>query len=472
MTPDRTPIAVTVAVAALGLVSGILLWRVLAILGLQIPLDPNEGWNAYHTAALMQGAPLYPSAQSYLVNNYPPVSFYLVGALGRTMGDYVIAGRAVSLIAFVFVCFGIGLAALRLGATWVHAAFAALLFAGGMLSFTDYVGMDDPQMLAHALAMAGFLVLLNAPSRWQNAIGAGALFVLAGFVKHNVIVMAGAAVLWLPIYERKTAWIFIAAGLAFLCAGLVLFRIAYGVGLLSVLDSARSYSLALLLDGGGQWLCWNGVALAGLVAVVSIRRSRAVLLCALYSVCGIAVGGFFLGGAGVDTNAMFDADIALAITAALVLQTIHKTVWRGIAAAALALPVLAGGFAYASEIGLDEIFSLHPGRYDAGVAASDIAFLKARPGPALCQMLSFCYWADKSAEVDFFNTGERFATGVRRDRDLVSRIEARAFAVIQFDPGQSAALGEGVRAAVRKVYRLDHADDVGEFYVPAVSARP
>jgi len=31
--------------------------------GLRLPLDPNEGWNAYHAAAAMSGAPLYPVAR-------------------------------------------------------------------------------------------------------------------------------------------------------------------------------------------------------------------------------------------------------------------------------------------------------------------------------------------------------------------------------------------------------------------------
>ena len=31
------------------------LWRVIATMGLRLPLDPNEGWNAYHAAAATVG---------------------------------------------------------------------------------------------------------------------------------------------------------------------------------------------------------------------------------------------------------------------------------------------------------------------------------------------------------------------------------------------------------------------------------
>ena len=117
----------------------------------------------------------------------------------------VFAGRLVSLTAFFFVLWGIFAAAVRLGCTRSEGAFAALLFALGMLSFTDYVAMNDPQMLAHALATGGFLILLKAPRTGRRIGAAALLFVLAFFVKHNVAVMAAAMLLWLFFADRKAA---------------------------------------------------------------------------------------------------------------------------------------------------------------------------------------------------------------------------------------------------------------------------
>ena len=89
------------------------LWRALATMGLRLPLDPNEGWNAYHAAAAMSGTPLYPGPRSFMIDNYPPLSFYLVGALGRLFGDNIFAGRIIALLSFFFVSFGIFTVALR-----------------------------------------------------------------------------------------------------------------------------------------------------------------------------------------------------------------------------------------------------------------------------------------------------------------------------------------------------------------------
>ena len=44
------------------------------------------------------------------------------------------------------------------------------------------------------------------------------------------------------------------------------------------------------------------------------------------------------------------------------------------------------------------------------VASRDIAFLRGRPGPVLCETLALCYWAKKGPEVDVFNVGQQFAT--------------------------------------------------------------
>ncbi|HEY6578872.1 MAG TPA: hypothetical protein VIY09_06080, partial [Rhizomicrobium sp.] len=70
---------VLLAVAAAACVAGFA--RAIAIAPLHVPLDPDEGWNAYNAVAAMAGRGLYPAASSLMVNNYPPLSFYLVGCL-------------------------------------------------------------------------------------------------------------------------------------------------------------------------------------------------------------------------------------------------------------------------------------------------------------------------------------------------------------------------------------------------------
>src|SRR5262249_53367953 len=88
---------------------------------------------------------------------------------------------------------------------------------------------------------------------------------------------------------------------------------------------------------------------------------------------------------------------------------------------------------------------LPPGRDEAESAEADIAFLKERPGAALCETLSFCYWAGKDAQVDVFNTGQAFATGARDDAALVRLVRARRYGALEFDSMKDFALGPRVK---------------------------
>ena len=63
-------------------------------------LDYNEGWNAYWAQRAELGQPIYPPHDATLFNNYPPLSFLLVGALGRLGLDVWIAGRIVAWLSF------------------------------------------------------------------------------------------------------------------------------------------------------------------------------------------------------------------------------------------------------------------------------------------------------------------------------------------------------------------------------------
>ncbi len=444
-------------VLALGCALG--LARVMAVAGLHVPLDPNEGWNAYHTAAAMSGGHLYPDRASFLTNNYPPLSFYIVGLFGA---DHIVAGRIVALLALAAVSASIFAAARMMGTGRPAALFGALWFVAGLLVFTDYTGMDDPQLLGHAVAMAGFLLLLRG-----NVAGAALAMTFALFVKHNLVAMPVAALIWLALFDRRSALRFAAWGLGVGLAGLVVFRLIYGMGLLGQLNSPRLFSFALLGENIAAWTLWGGAALAVMTALLVVRRDdRHVALCALYALAAVLVGAFFSGGAGVDMNVWFDAAIALALGAALAIDGFERPLHRTLAAFAYTVPLVCGlALAYDGEW-LERDFWLHPARDEASAAADDIDFLRAHDGPALCEMLSLCYWAGKRAEADVFNLGQAFATRARSDEALVRLVDARYFRAVEFDSMDDFALGPRVKDAFARNYRVDHEDDEGVFLVP------
>jgi hypothetical protein len=423
-----------------------LLVRNILAIPMLTPLDPNEGWNAAHALAAMAGRALYPRADSFpgslMVNNYPPLSFYVVGALARLTGDAVIAGRILSLIAFLAVCGGIALVLRQMECGGRARLFAVLFFAAALLIASDYVGMDDPQLAGHAVQLAALLLLLRG-----NSIVAALTFAASLFFKHNLLALPLAAGAWLLWQDRQAGLRFMLCGIAGMGFGLLLFRLFYGVSLPTELASPRLISL-VNLRFAMMHLWWAVLPLAALFT----SRGSWKNFCLIYTGASLTLGLVFSAGDGVDANAFFDLVIACALALGLLIE--QGSTFAALSAAPLLL-FLAFNFS-------DNNFFFT--QNFAAQSARDIAFLKSRSGPALCDELSLCLWAGKDAEVDVFNVGEEIKTGARDPAPLAGMIAARYFAVLQLQDRD--ALGPQVRAAIEKQYRPDHSDDNGSFLVP------
>jgi len=440
------------------------LYHALSAIPLRFSLDPNEGWNAYHALAARTGAPPYPPADSLFVNNYPPLSFYVVGALGSLLGDDIVAGRLISLLALVALLAGVFFALRRMRCRNSFSAFATLFLLSAFLAFSDYVAMNDPQMLGQAIGMAGLLFALHAPVRRDAVIAAALCCALAFFIKHNLVVLPIALALWLWRRAPGCLAYFVGVYGAALLSGLLACRVFLQIDLLTVLGNPRLYDFALLLHNLGNWLIFGVVPLAVLMRLVWRRyRDPHVLLVTLYAAIGIEAGIFFFGGAGVDMNAMFDADIALALAIGLALERLRRP--RGLALL-LMLPLGIGVIRNFEPAWFTGAFWTHPHADEARLAASDIAFLKRRPGPALCENLALCYWAGKPAGVDVFNIGEAYLTHARSDDFLVALLQAQHFRTVEFDTLSSSPLGERVLVMLERRYIVDHQNDEGVFLVP------
>lgn len=433
------------AAAVLALVSLALLTRDILAIPAHVPLDPNEGWNAAHALAAMAGHGLYPSPQALMVNNYPPLSFYLIGALARHGGDAIVIGRWISLAAYLAVASAIA-AVLRRMECNARAIFSGTLFFAALLLITsDYVGMDDPQLLGHAVQLIALLLLLR-----ERVMIAAALFAASLFIKHNLLALPLAAGLWLLLQDRRAGLHFLLWGLAFALSGLVLFQLAFGTSLLAQLASPRLSSLANA-GSAAMHLWWAPLPA---IAMAGFWPDRHSLFCSLYAGLALLLGLAFAAGDGVDTNAFFDLGIALSLALG---PAAERGRWPVLAAAS-AVPLLI----FLAVTFQDNNFFFT--RAFAQSTARDIAFLKSRGGPALCDQLSLCLWAGKGAEVDVFNVGEAIKAGARNPAPLVRMITTHHFATLQLIDIDG--LGPDVRRAIETNYRADHSDDNGAFLAP------
>lgn len=458
-----TPLKIATGLLALGVALGLM--HIACVIGFHVPFDPNEGWNAtFADLAMRTGSP-YPPAQSYLVNNYPPLSFYLVGGLGRLTGDAIVMGRIVALASFLAVTLGIDAAARRMGCGRIEALFAALFFAAQLMLTTDYVGMNDPQLLGHAVAMGGLLIVLREPRTPRDMVFAAALLVIAFFIKHNLVALPVAIAIWLSLADRRLAVTFAGSGVVFLLVGLGVFETVFGTSLLAQIDSARTFAWGNVLTGTSLWLHWSAIPLAGATALFVIaRHERDAMLCMIYTVVATLTGLYFLGGAGVDANALFDADIALALSMGVLLNRLGLTALRSAAAVLLLIPA-AIGVANLDADWTESDFWWHPMAVERGETAAQIALIRTAQGPVLCDMLSLCIWAGKPAEVDTFNMQQAFLTGRRSDRPLADAIAQHHYALIELET-DVLALTPRIRDAIARHYTIVRRDHDRVIFAP------
>src|SRR5215831_18827073 len=281
---------------------------------LNVEIETNEGWNAYFADAAMGKMPLYPAADQLITNNYPPLSFYIVGLVGRFVGDPVLAGRLLSLVAMVAIATAIVLSVRRLGGSGLAARISAAFFVATMSRFfISYVGMNEPQLFGEAVMAFAFLGFLVARSNDRGYVGPVLVMALAGFVKHNIIAMPLTAFLWLGLHRRREAVkCFCVAAIAIM-AGTAICYALFGRNFFLGIFSPRHYSLkrALRIFGELEWVSVG--LLACLYNAWARRHDASVQLCSW--LIGIALGSYFLQKSvdGVAINAQFDLVIGVAI---------------------------------------------------------------------------------------------------------------------------------------------------------------
>ncbi len=291
-------------------------------------IDMNEGWEAWYQLRAMAGSSLYATSSPLMFNNYPPLSFYIVGALARmTGGDPVLAGRLLSMAALGVIAAAAGLVVRHQGGRRIDAAAAVATLLGLFAIFaTDYLGMNDPQLLGQAFVLAGLAVYLSANAGPKRMIAAAALMALGVLTKHNLILVPLLAAFDAAKRGQgrdRLAFFITAIGLAAVSAAAL--WISVGPGFFAGLAAPRTWSVerAFLFATEITGHLHAPLAAVGL-GLWMIRRDRPAGWVLAYLIGSLALGTFFAGGAGTDINIWFDVFIALAIGTGLVVRAMGR----------------------------------------------------------------------------------------------------------------------------------------------------
>ena len=404
------------ALAALFLVWPV--WR--AFLPLEI--WGNEGWNAYHADSAMRGvAGLYPPSDGLVANNYPPLSFYITGWLGRVFGDALYVGRALSLLATLALGVAAAMVVRRFGGTRAAALIGGFWFVATMARFFEfYVGMNEPQLLAQAIMAAALVWFLKRHADGRAVEPAVLLMVLAGFVKHNIVVVPLVALAWLALDNWRLGLRAAIVGAIAAAAGLALCMWLYAPYFVADMLMPRTYHLERALSTFGRLqFILPAMVLWGAWAYVE-RRSRSARFSALLIGVALVICVVQKAGAGVDENAQFELIFATAIGVVLAFDGLQRDPWRTGWSPhfirLLVLGILIVRLLVSSR--LEFAYVLFSPQYralaaeNAAVTRAEEARVAARPGPIACTNLVVCRAAGKPFVYDHFRTMMMIETGI------------------------------------------------------------
>ena len=431
--------SVRMAVLLLTALVAVTFLKPLVGLPLQIPKDYNEGWNAYYAERIFGDEPLDPPTGAFISNNYPPLWFYIVGGVNVAVGDAVVAGRLMALLGLLGVAFCISRILLSFGAHRFVALCASLLFLAFIGAYhSTYVGMNDPQWFAHAVMLAGLVVLVRWPEHAGTIVCAAALVVTAGFVKHNLIALPIALTLWMITVGWRSFLIWTGASISFVLGA---FGALYGVhgsdAVSGIFGFPRSYSLGSAVMSGSALMLRSSVFVAvGMLLVFVEPRGRPTLLVWLYLLVAGISGFFSVGAAGADYNYLYDFVIASILAAGLAIdriaQRLKATAFSEQAIQAAGILILSVTILFRLPVvAIESAVFFRDLRDQIADAKADVALLSSQSGPVACETLALCFWAGKPFEIDFFGTQQKLLARGEFPESFLRYLEQKEMAAIQ-----------------------------------------
>lgn len=463
--PPPRPDRVTPGVIAIFAVAGALLLASPLFRATLMLEQPNEGWGGEHALNAFTWG-LYPAAPTLIINNYPPLWFYLTGALAKVFGDPIFPGRWIAFAAFAAVAAAIFALCRRLGVGALASLVGALAFLVTVEAFfSQWVGLDEPQMLAHALATSAAALLVGATSRWT--VRAAALITVGALlVKPVVVGLPIACTLWLILRRRSFALTWIATVGYAAVAAVIGLLLTYGGPFLENMLAPRYLTWERF--GTNMALAQRPIVsiIAFVVPAVALRRrwDEAMVFAALAIGAAFVPIAVFGSALGVSINIGLDLAIAASIGLAVGWERAASAIgpgraglWRGALAGAL---LLLGALQLPKNGALD--------LFDAGARSSLLAksagleALRDRiaglKGPVACETLSVCVWAGRPSAVDLWKLRHERTLAFLDAAPFAPRVAVGGFAAITtFAPLRGAkddgALTPGLAAALAHGYQ-------------------
>ena len=445
----------------------------------------KEGWMVYNAVAVARHQPLYATKYGWTTVDYPAVSFYIMAYLSRFSHDYLLTGRFVALGSFAACCALIGLIVRKLTGHFAPALFAAIFCA--VLFFaaaTQYIGLDDPQMLAEVFFLGGLLLYISRPPSVGRVALIVFLFVLGGNIKHNLLDLPLAVFIDLWLSSRRKALQFLLFSAVFVACSIAVSIKVAGPFFIQNMLSVRPYSL---LGALGDFIYYYYAILlpfvAALIWAVRARGNSSERVIRIFFFSSLFTGMLFSGGSGISINVYFGNFLAISIVMGMLLGA----VWRAPSTflkyeflGRRSVPLILFGsllvpFALSGYSNVPRRVAELPEkqrRFDA-----EVSFLKAQPGPAICESLLRCYYAGKPYIYDPYSATRLVNLKKLDSSQLVGEIQKAQYGAIQLH-GPLPSLERpnerfpaDVLDAIGSYYNLSVQDQDCAIYVPKAGSK-
>jgi hypothetical protein len=437
-----------VLLVTLGAIAAIFILYRFALSATYLPLDYNEGWNAYHVQRLLQTGSPYPTAAQagLVINNYPPLWFPVVALAGRFTSSLLFAGRLVASLGFLSMLTAVTVAGGILRGR--RGALAALVVTAFLFATqaTRYVGIADPQLFAQGVATWALVLCARARSTSDRFyLAAVAVAVFSGFIKHNLASLPLALLIAAALDGVKPFSRVVLIGGITLVVGYVLSAMIGGAAWPLNLDSPRTYFYGRLVNQSIPILLSNAAGLGlAFIGTGSLPDGHVKRVLRGYLIIALPLAMLFVGGFGVGTNIFYDTMLVMAFSASLAISAPGRLVLQPDAGptsggVARELPRWLGSVAVslwlvaAAQYSIRDLVHGRLTRYPvaAKMFREDVAFLRGIKGDAICLELTDCYEAGKRMLYDPFNANQSLITGrisAERAREIIgSNVQAIQF---------------------------------------------
>jgi hypothetical protein len=463
-------------------------------LGFLFERNYNEGWNVYNAQRLLNHEVVYDS-NYWRINNYPIGSFLMVSGVNFFVHNLLICGRIVALLSFAAIGVLAAMATRRFGGDRIDAIFGSGCTLGFCyLAAPAWIMVDDPQTLGEAVMLAGLASYLARSPNLLKLLFTALLVVSAGFIKHNLVAIPLAVAFDLAVRSprRLLFWLLCCSGFAVGCLGLT--QIVAGGTFIDHLLSPRIFAWYGVGYHLKKYLRLFKFPLVAILLLSPMGFSERRRLLAAWGIFSIASAALLSGFEGTSYNMFQDAAVFLGIAAGVTFSELRRHfsvegIIRG-RFAAIASPVatlmLAQPIFARAPDAFRQIYHasalLNFDRQAQAAFMRDVEYIAERQ-PAICESMLLCYNAGQPFILDPFNSRQYILAGKLDQDELIRRIAAHEFGVIQLradicdDPAAAAChilhyrqkfnrFTDDTLYAVDRYYKIGRRSQDGTFYVP------